>query len=138
MPIIKASLGIFAFLTSATFFTAFLFYKIKNRNQTRVERKPRLFDSSLILEVHDTMENSADTSLPGAKFKVLNENDADVARINQVIYKENNSELNKKSAFAERRNGTSIPKASAYEVFNIYSCYHIIFIINPYLSFYTN
>ena len=75
LPIIKASLGIFTLLTSVTFIVSFVIYKIKNRHSAKpYERKPVIFDSSLILEVHDTPEEKINNNLYNNKFEVLNQN----------------------------------------------------------------
>ncbi len=120
IPIIKASLGIFALLTSITFVISFVVYKIKNRNCVKpYQREPRIFDSSLILEVHDSQEVEEDNKSDNSKFRVLNE-------INQGenILKSNN--LIKEPVPEEVNNDYVIPKPqkkSANEVFNIYSFY---------------
>jgi hypothetical protein len=120
MPIIKASLGIFALLTSITFVVSFVVYKIKNRNCIKpYQREPRIFDSSLILEVHDSQEGEKDNKSNNSKFRILNE----------ITQKQNSFEPNNfiKETVPEKINNNyvapKIEKRSANEVFNIYSFY---------------
>ena len=130
MPIIKASLGIFTLLTSITFIVSFVIYKIKNRHRAKpYERKPVVFDSSLILEVHDTPEEQPGISKNSfnKKFEVLNEN-ADSNQTNKIFLKNSvhNSGKFSKPSVSDNSNHSSTTgtyKRSPNEVFNIYSFY---------------
>lgn len=130
MPIIKASLGIFTLLTSVTFIVSFVIYKIKNRHRAKpYERKPVVFDSSLILEVHDTPEEQTQISKNSfnKKFEVLNEN-ADSNQTNKIFLKrlDHNSDKSLRHSVPEKSDHFSTSKTyrkSPNEVFNIYSFY---------------
>ena len=128
IQIIKVSLGIFTFLTALTFIVSFVVYKIKNRNSIKpYERKPVLFDSSLILEVEDTPEENEIQNSFSKKFEILNEN-APGNQTNTLIPIDSNHKFNKfeNSSVAENFSSSSKPKTprrSPNEVFNIYSFY---------------
>ena len=128
LPIIKASLGIFTLLTSVTFIVSFVIYKIKNRHSAKpYERKPVIFDSSLILEVHDTPEEKINNNLYNNKFEVLNQN-ADSNQTNKIFLKnsERNSGKSLNPSVSEDFNNIPIAKThrrSPNEVFNIYNFY---------------
>jgi hypothetical protein len=113
MPIIKASLGIFTIISTTLFITAFLMYKIKSRNRVKpYERKPKLFDSSLILEIQDKTGEKIEIESGKHKFIVLNENKDYITAKNpqRLIHQNNNVVL-------------TSPRKSLNEVFNIYNFY---------------
>ena len=116
MPIIKASLGIFTIISSTLFITAFIMYKIKSRNRTKpYERKPILFDSSLILEIQDKTEEKKDDILLKHKFIVLNENKE---------WKNESQTKNPQSSIKQfNKVGLNSSNKSSNEVFNIYNFY---------------
>jgi len=127
IPIIKASLGIFTFLTSVTFIVSFAVYKIKNRNNAKpYERKPAIFDSNLILEVQNKPEETMNKNTLGKKFKILNEN-APSNQANKIYIIDSEQDSNKtKASFTEPINSPlqpKISKKSSNEVFNIYRLY---------------
>ena len=128
IQIIKVSLGIFTFFTAITFIVSFVVYKIKNRNTIKpYERKPVLFDSSLILEVQDTSEENEIPNPFNKKFEILNEN-ASNNQTNKLIPIDSNHKLGKfeNPSIAENFNHSQkskTPRRSPNEVFNIYSFY---------------
>ncbi len=125
IQIIKVSLGIFTFFTAITFIVSFVVYKIKNRNTIKpYERKPILFDSSLILEVQDTSEENEIPNSFSKKFEILNEN-ASSNQTNKLFPIDSNHKLGKimNPSVAENFNHSPKPKRSPNEVFNIYSFY---------------
>ena len=126
IPIIKASLGIFTFLTSVTFIVSFAVYKIKNRNRAKpYERKPVIFDSNLV-EVQDRPEETMNKNLFSKKFKILNEN-ASSNQTNKIFLIDSEHDSDKiKASSTEPTNSSpeqKIPKKSSNEVFNIYRLY---------------
>ena len=125
IQIIKVSLGIFTFFTAITFIVSFVIYKIKNRNTIKpYERKPVLFDSSLILEVQDTSEENEIPNPFNKKFEILNEN-ASNNQTNKLFPINSNHKLGKFENFSVTENSNHFPKPkrSPNEVFNIYSFY---------------
>jgi hypothetical protein len=125
IPIIKASLGIFAALLSVTFIISFLVYKIKSRNRLKpYEREPKIFDSSFILEVHETRERKTNKKNFNNKFRVLNE----IADIKQNDKKENNPESYAAQKPVAKGKIEKYAKPimsihSSNQVFNIYNFY---------------
>jgi hypothetical protein len=125
MPIIKASLGIFTIISSTLFVTAFVMYKIKSRNRVKpYERKPILFDSSLILEIQDKTDEKIESSPINHKFMVLNEH-------KQYMPVKNNKEWKyempaKNPQISSQPNNNLVLKSARKlpnEVFNIYNFY---------------
>lgn len=125
MPIIKASLGIFTIISTTLFITAFLMYKIKSRNRVKpYERKPKLFDSSLILEIQDKTGEKSESGTGKHKFMVLNENKDYITDKNNMPWK---NELYARSSERLIRQINNVvlapPRKSLNEVFNIYNFY---------------
>jgi hypothetical protein len=125
MPIIKASLGIFTIISSTIFITAFVMYKIKSRNRAKpYERKPIVFDSSLILEVHDKTEEKIDHKLTNNKFLVLNEYKNLVPKKKDTEAKDIASFKSLQSSIQQNNNpGQNSSGKSQNEVSNIYNLY---------------
>jgi len=125
MPIIKASLGIFTIISTTLFITAFLMYKIKSRNRVKpYERKPKLFDSSLILEIQDKTGEKIESESGKHKFIVLNENRDYLTAKNDKLWK---NELYAKNPQRSNHQNNNVvitsPRKSLNEVFNIYNFY---------------
>jgi hypothetical protein len=125
MPIIKASLGIFTIISTTLFITAFLTYKIKSRNRVKpYERKPKLFDSSLILEIQDKTGEKIDNGSGKHKFMVLNENKDYLTAKNDKLWQ--NELYAKIPQRLIRPTNNVVPfsaRKSLNEVFNIYNFY---------------
>ena len=125
LPIIKASLGIFTFLMSVTFIVSFIVYKIKNRHSTKpYERKPIIFDSGPILEVHDSTVETLNKNSFNKKFEVLN-NYTSGNQTKRIIRKDSYQSSGNALILENPANYSNpkISKRSPNEVFNIYSFY---------------
>ena len=126
MPIIKASLGIFTIISSTLFVTAFVMYKIKSRNRVKpYERKPILFDSSLILEIQDKTDEKSRKDPPSKdKFMVLNEHKGYTLVKNDRVLENGISAKNPYSA-SQSNNHPALksPGKLPNEAFNIYNFY---------------
>jgi hypothetical protein len=125
MPIIKASLGIFTLISTTLFVTAFLMYKIKSRNRAKpYERKPVLFDSSLILEIQDKTGEKIEDGPDKHKFMVLNENREFIPAKNDNLWKNDLSTKSSQRLIHQHKNVVlTSPRRSFNEVFNIYNFY---------------
>ena len=127
LPIIKASLGIFTLLISATFIVSFIVYKVKNRNTIKPNEKKAVSSSSLILEIHNNKSGEVKQNSFDKKFKVLNENSGR-SRNSRTGKKESHRRLNNVLLYSsieatDQSQSLKTLRRSPNEVFNIYNFY---------------